>query len=339
MKRWIFGILFLVFGALLLVTTHLGEASHTSLTNWYILVNDNGVKTSYGPYNNSGLSDAQVLSDLWFGNREFLYSRKWDTTTQVPTDYRPVRSPEEFDAVYLGHSLWQARFILGEEIWGSPLLANRKEAYHALYVIEEIVYPNVESADAVPVYEIDPAPVDPKITQALQEHPLPSTTATPTATASATATVTTLTATRTKTPTATKTRTPTSTKTVTFTPTQTRTITPTRTSTRTRTPTRTATVTRSPTMVPTATRTLTPTATRTPVPTVTPTPTPTQPPGATATSTPTPTTGQIAQASPTPGGAAGGTGAALPDAGISLPTIFGFSLGVLLLAAALLLAL
>lgn len=49
-------------------------------------------------------------------------------------------------------------------------------------------------------------------------------------------------------------------------------------------------------------------------------------------STPAPTTQQIAQVTPTPGGLT------LPDAGISTPTLFGLSLGILLIMAALLLA-
>ncbi len=105
----------------------------------------------------------------------------------------------------------------------------------------------------------------------------------------------------------------------------------------------------SPSLTPTITSTLTPTTTLTPTPTDkplggnSPTPTPTNPPGATSTptptsapgstSTPTPTTRQIAQVSPTPGGLT------LPDAGISTPTLFGLSLGILTIMAALLLAL
>lgn len=95
-----------------------------------------------------------------------------------------------------------------------------------------------------------------------------------------------------------------------------------------------------PTPEETTTPTLTPTTTLSPTPTDrpiggnSPTPTPTSSPEATITSTPTPTTVQYtAQVSPTPGGLI------LPDAGISTPTIFGLSLGFLLIMAALLLAL
>ena len=100
-----------------------------------------------------------------------------------------------------------------------------------------------------------------------------------------------------------------------------------------------------PTATPTPTSTPKPSPTPTtpgvgggpsPTPTLTPTPTPTQPPG--ATSTPTPTTGQIAQASPTPAGQAGGAGAQLPAAGISLPTILIMGVGILLIIGAVLLA-
>ena len=89
----------------------------------------------------------------------------------------------------------------------------------------------------------------------------------------------------------------------------------------------------SPTPTPTGTVTNTPT----PTTTTTSTPTPTEPPTGggdpTPTNTPTPTTGAISAVSPTPGGEA------LPDAGISTPTIFGVSLGILILMTALLLAL
>jgi len=58
------------------------------------------------------------------------------------------------------------------------------------------------------------------------------------------------------------------------------------------------------------------------------------PSSATSTSTPTPTqSGGIAAASPTPGGSA------LPDAGISTPTLLALALGTLLIIGALLLAL
>ena len=82
-----------------------------------------------------------------------------------------------------------------------------------------------------------------------------------------------------------------------------------------------ATPTPTPTATPTATPTGSPTATPTGSPTATPTATPTGTPE--ATSTPTPM----------------GTQAALPDAGTSLPTVFGIGLGFLLLIGALLLAL
>lgn len=78
----------------------------------------------------------------------------------------------------------------------------------------------------------------------------------------------------------------------------------------------------SSTPTPTGELSPTPTPTLTGVPTSTPTATSTQQPSATSqpTSTPTP------------------SGTTLPDAGISAPTIFGVSLGVLILAAAVLLA-
>ncbi|OGM05169.1 hypothetical protein A2715_03365 [Candidatus Woesebacteria bacterium RIFCSPHIGHO2_01_FULL_39_32] len=96
------------------------------------------------------------------------------------------------------------------------------------------------------------------------------------------------------------------------------------------TPTITGTVT--PSLTPTSTPTGTPSPTL--PPDVTATPTPTNPPGATSTSTPTPTQGGgIAAASPTPGGAA------LPDAGISTPTLLALTVGILMLIGALLLAL
>lgn len=105
------------------------------------------------------------------------------------------------------------------------------------------------------------------------------------------------------------------------------------------TPTPTPLITSTPT--PTVTATLTPTATPTQTPTSTPEPTstpggptstPTSEPTSTSAPTATPTTGYIAQASPTP------SGIALPDAGISLPTLFGFGLGMLLITLALILA-
>jgi hypothetical protein len=83
--------------------------------------------------------------------------------------------------------------------------------------------------------------------------------------------------------------------------------------------------------------TVTPTTTSTPTPTDKPlggeetTPTPT--PQATATPTPTQAPQQIAaQITPAPGGHI------LPDAGISTPTLFGLSLGILIIVAAVLLA-
>ena len=63
--------------------------------------------------------------------------------------------------------------------------------------------------------------------------------------------------------------------------------------------------------------------------TATPTPTPT----ATATATPTPTATSIATATPS------ATQETLTDAGVSLPTVLGISLGILLLIGALALAL
>lgn len=104
---------------------------------------------------------------------------------------------------------------------------------------------------------------------------------------------------------------------------------------------------------PTVTTTLTPT----PIPTTTSTPTPTDKPiggnsptptdkplggesvsptpvlESTVTSTPTPTSQQIAQVSPD------SRGQTLPDAGISTPTLFGLSLGFLMIMTALFLAL
>lgn len=84
-----------------------------------------------------------------------------------------------------------------------------------------------------------------------------------------------------------------------------------------------------PTGEPTPTTTSAPTPTEPPVGGTDPTPTPTP----TTTPTPTPTSGEIAAVSPTPGGDA------LPDAGVASPTIFGISLGALLLIMSLMLAL
>ena len=108
------------------------------------------------------------------------------------------------------------------------------------------------------------------------------------------------------------------------------------------TPTPTVTGTITPTLTPTSTPTGTPSPTL--PPDVTATPTPTNPPGATSTPTPTqgPTAtssvtptqaGGIAAVSPTPGGTA------LPDAGISTPTLLAIAVGILLIIGALLLAL
>lgn len=87
-----------------------------------------------------------------------------------------------------------------------------------------------------------------------------------------------------------------------------------------------------PTPTPTPTSTLTPTAT----PTGTVTPTPTSTPGATATptstSTPTPTR-TIAETSPTPSK----PGAALPEAGIPIPTLIIAGLGLMFIVWAVLL--
>jgi cytoskeletal protein RodZ len=87
--------------------------------------------------------------------------------------------------------------------------------------------------------------------------------------------------------------------------------------------------------ISTSTGTPTPTDTEGPTstPTEGPTSTPTEGPTSTSTGTPTPTTGKIAQVSPTP------TEPALPDAGMSLPTVFGFGIGALLITLALILAL
>mgnify|MGYP001589359410 CR=1 FL=1 len=86
----------------------------------------------------------------------------------------------------------------------------------------------------------------------------------------------------------------------------------------------------------------------TPTPTSTPTPTPTGTPSATATSTPTatptnppgePTPTATPRSTATQVAKVPATGEpALPDAGISLPTIFGIGLGTLLLIGAILLA-
>ncbi len=121
------------------------------------------------------------------------------------------------------------------------------------------------------------------------------------------------------------------------------TLTPTATPTQTPTPTATATPTGTGTVTPSPTGTVTNTPTptepergggETPTPTNEPTSTPTQGPTSTSTSTPTPTTGgEISAISPTPGGQA------LPDAGISLPTILGITLGLLLILGSIILAL
>jgi cytoskeletal protein RodZ len=104
-------------------------------------------------------------------------------------------------------------------------------------------------------------------------------------------------------------------------------------------PTPTQTPTNTPTGSPTETPTGTLTPTQSPTPTdkpiggTSPTSTPTPTATATQTSTPTPTTGgEISAVSPTPGGSA------LPDAGVSLPTLMGFAVGLLLILGALLLA-
>ena len=82
---------------------------------------------------------------------------------------------------------------------------------------------------------------------------------------------------------------------------------------------------------PTPTSELTPTPTDRPIGGNSPTPTPNEAP--TSTSTPTPTTGGgVSAASPTPGGAA------LPSAGVALPTILSFTVGIVLLLGAVLLA-
>jgi hypothetical protein len=107
-------------------------------------------------------------------------------------------------------------------------------------------------------------------------------------------------------------------------------IEPSATPTITPTPTPTATPTGSPTNTPTGTITITPSTTVTPTepPGDEPTPTPTSG----NTSTPT-TGGEISAVSPTPGGAA------LPDAGISTPTIIAGLFGIALILFALILAL
>ena len=87
-------------------------------------------------------------------------------------------------------------------------------------------------------------------------------------------------------------------------------------------------VTPTPTSTPTPTPTGTPGATATPNPTSTPTNPPGEP---TPTATPRSTAIQVAEVPAT-------GEPALPDAGISLPTIFGIGLGTLLLIGAILLA-
>ena len=87
-------------------------------------------------------------------------------------------------------------------------------------------------------------------------------------------------------------------------------------------------VTPTPTSTPTPTTTGTPGATATPNPTSTPTNPPGEP---TPTATPRSTAIQVAEVPAT-------GEPALPDAGISLPTIFGIGLGTLLLIGAILLA-
>ena len=86
----------------------------------------------------------------------------------------------------------------------------------------------------------------------------------------------------------------------------------------------------------------TPSPTPTGNPTSTPTATPTGIPGATSTPTTTPTTG-AGTSTPTPTSklavAPTPTQPSLPDAGVSLPTIFGITLGSLLLIGAIILAL
>lgn len=87
------------------------------------------------------------------------------------------------------------------------------------------------------------------------------------------------------------------------------------------------------TVTPIPTLTITPTPTDKPLGGTSPTPTQVSPPESTPTSTPTSTPQQItAQITPTPGGHI------LPDAGVSTPTLFGISLGILIIAAAVLLA-
>jgi len=113
---------------------------------------------------------------------------------------------------------------------------------------------------------------------------------------------------------------------------------PSATPTNTPTPTATATPTGSPTNTPTGTITITPSTTVTPTepPGDEPTPTPTSGNTSTPTntSTLTPTSGgEISAVSPTPGGAA------LPDAGISTPTIIAGLFGIALILFALILAL
>jgi len=100
------------------------------------------------------------------------------------------------------------------------------------------------------------------------------------------------------------------------------------------TPTSRLTPTQGPTPSLTLTPTQSPTPTQPPVGGTSPTPTsvPSSTPTSVASSTPSVTQTQIAAASPTPGGEA------LPSAGVSLPTIFGLSLGILIIMAALLIA-
>lgn len=90
-----------------------------------------------------------------------------------------------------------------------------------------------------------------------------------------------------------------------------------------------------PTVTPTGTSTGTPAPTPTPTetPEETPTPTPTPTETATATATPTATGTTVAEATPT-----STAEAALPEAGISYPTILGIGIGILLLIGSLLLA-
>lgn len=95
----------------------------------------------------------------------------------------------------------------------------------------------------------------------------------------------------------------------------------------TQTPTVTTTISVTPSLSPT----LTVTATTT----LTPTQSVTSTPGPTATSTPGPTSTNT----PTPSGGIGGTGTALPDAGISVPTIVLTIVGAMVVSLAVILAL